>query len=55
MGRVSNGNQKGLTADVIACNLSDSGLVAVGGERAISDLKKCYSFVIRFQDTFHLN
>lgn len=32
MGRVSNGNQKGLTADVIACNLGDNGLVAVGGK-----------------------
>lgn len=31
VGRVSNGNQKGLTADVIACNLNDTGLVAVGG------------------------
>lgn len=32
VGRVSNGNQPGLTADVIACNLSDTGLVAVAGE-----------------------
>lgn len=31
VGRVSNGNQTGLTADVIACNLSDTGLVAVAG------------------------
>lgn len=31
VGRVSNGYQKGLTAHVIACNLSDTGLVAVGG------------------------
>lgn len=31
VGRVSNGNQPGLTADVIACNLSDTGLVAVAG------------------------
>lgn len=38
MGRVSNGNQKGLTADVIACNLGDSGLVAVGGK----NLKRIY-------------
>lgn len=32
VGRVSNGNQTGLTANVIACNLSDSGLVGVAGE-----------------------
>lgn len=31
VGRVSNGNQPGLTADVIACNISDTGLVAVAG------------------------
>lgn len=31
VGRVSNGYQKGLTAHVIACNLNDTGLVAVGG------------------------
>lgn len=31
VGRVSNGNQPGLTADMIACNLSDTGLVAVAG------------------------
>lgn len=31
VGRVSNGNQIGLSADVIACNLSDSGLVGVAG------------------------
>lgn len=31
VGRVSNGNQTGLTADVIACNITDTGLVAVAG------------------------
>lgn len=31
VGRVSNGNQPGLTADVIACNITDTGLVAVAG------------------------
>lgn len=31
VGRVSNGNQKGLTAAYLACNLSDTGLVAIGG------------------------
>lgn len=31
-GRVSNGNQPGMTTDVLACNLNDSGLVAVGGK-----------------------
>lgn len=31
VGRVSNSYQKGLTADVIATNLSDNGLVVVGG------------------------
>lgn len=30
-GRVSNGNQKGLTANYLSCNLNDTGLVAVGG------------------------
>lgn len=30
-GRVSNGNQKGLTANYLACNLNDTGLVAIGG------------------------
>lgn len=29
--RVSNGNQKTLTANCIACNLTDTGLVAIGG------------------------
>lgn len=33
VGRVSNGNQTGLTADTIACNLSDTGLVAVAGRQ----------------------
>lgn len=32
VGRVSNGNQTGLTADVIACNPIDTGLVAVAGK-----------------------
>lgn len=32
VGRVSNGNQIGLSADVIASNLSDSGLVGVAGD-----------------------
>lgn len=31
VGRVSNGNQTGLTADLIACNPIDTGLVAVAG------------------------
>lgn len=31
VGRVSNGNQPGLTTDVLACNSNDTGLVAVGG------------------------
>lgn len=33
VGRVSNGNQTGLTADMIACNMSDTGLVAVAGKQ----------------------
>lgn len=31
MGRVSNSGQKGLSAIHVACNLSDTGLIAVGG------------------------
>lgn len=31
VGRVSHGNQPMLTANVIACNISDTGLVAVAG------------------------
>lgn len=31
VGRVSNGNQSGLTTTVLACNLNDTGLIAVGG------------------------
>lgn len=33
MGRVSNSGQKTLSAIHLACNLSDTGLVAVGGKR----------------------
>lgn len=40
VGRVSNGNQPMLTADVIACNISDTGLVAVAGWQ-----KPLYSFI----------
>lgn len=42
VGRVSNGNQPGLTADLIACNLSDTGLVAVAGK--INCKLKCRMF-----------
>lgn len=38
VGRVSNGNQKGLTAEIIACNLNDTGLVAVGGKTSFFSL-----------------
>lgn len=31
-GRVSNGNQKGLVANYLSCNLNDTGLVAIGGD-----------------------
>lgn len=32
MGRVSNSGQKSLSAIHLSCNLSDNGLIAVGGE-----------------------
>lgn len=37
VGRVSNGNQQGLSTDVIACNLNDAGLVAVGGMISLNE------------------
>lgn len=37
-GRVSNGNQKGLIANYLACNLNDTGLVAIGGILPVANL-----------------
>lgn len=46
VGRVSNGNQTGLTADLIACNPIDTGLVAVAGNSQ-SKLKVFTSFLVK--------
>lgn len=39
-GRVSNGNQPGITTGVLACNLNDIGLVAVGGNFTLKLLSR---------------
>lgn len=46
VGRVSNGNQTGLTADLIACNPIDTGLVAVAGNPQ-NKLKVFTSFLVK--------
>lgn len=58
VGRVSNGNQIGLTADMIACNLSDTGLVAVAGKRISFKIIEYVGIVIvtfNSQGNLHLN